>query len=60
MTAANLLYKHTFDGAGYPFYVVEWPGFTFPANGDVNANGRTRPVVDGQGHGFASRTIGGT
>jgi hypothetical protein len=56
---ATLLYKHTFDGAGYPWFNVVWPGFSFPASGDVNALGRTRPVVNGHGHGFASRTIGG-
>ncbi|MGE0193873.1 MAG: hypothetical protein AB7T63_17750 [Planctomycetota bacterium] len=59
MPAANLLFQHTFDGAGYPDFNVVWPGFTFPASGDVNALGRTRPVVDGHGRGLPSRTIGG-
>lgn len=59
MPAANLLFQHTFDGAGYPDFNVVWPAFSFPASGDVNALGRTRPVVDGHGRGLPSRTIGG-
>ncbi len=59
MPAANLLFRHDFDGPGYPFFQTVWPGFSFEASGDVNASGRTRPVVDGHGHGMASRTIGG-
>ncbi len=59
MPAAALLFRHTFDGAGYPDFNVAWPGFSFPASGDVNALGRTRPVVDGHGRGLPSRTVGG-
>jgi len=57
--SANLLFRHDFDGVGYPFFTVAWPGFGFEASGDVNAGGRPRPVVDGMGHGLPSRTIGG-
>jgi hypothetical protein len=56
---ATLLYALRFDGAGYPSYATPWPGFTFPASGSVNPSGWSRPVVDGYGHGGASRSIGG-
>jgi hypothetical protein len=59
VASANLLFRHDFDGPGYPSFNVVWPDFTFEAAGDVNANGRPRPVVDGMGHGLPSRTIGG-
>ncbi len=29
MPAANLLFRHDFDGVGYPFFNVVWPGFSF-------------------------------
>lgn len=57
-TPANRLFRLDFDGTGYPTFDV-WPDFEFPASGQVNANGRTRPVCDGHGYGLASRQIGG-
>lgn len=58
-TLANELARHTFDGAGYPSFLVPWPDFTFPAAAAVNASGWSRPVVDGHGHGMPSRSVGG-
>lgn len=57
-TPANLLFSHTFDGAGYPTFAVVWPGFDFEAATGVNLSGWARPVVDGFGHGLPSRAIG--
>lgn len=57
-TPANLLLRHTFDGAGYPDFAVVWPDFTFTAAAGVNASGWARPVVDGFGRGLPSRTVG--
>ncbi|MEZ6028060.1 MAG: hypothetical protein R3E85_18005, partial [Planctomycetota bacterium] len=59
MPAANLLFRHTFDGMGYPDFATVWPGFTFPTSGVINGAGFTRPVVDGHGRGLPSRTVGG-
>ena len=53
-TSASLLLSRTFDGAGYPDFTTTWPGFTFPAMGTVNP-AFSHPVVDGHGHGIASR-----
>lgn len=51
--------RRTFDGAGYPAFSTTWPGFTFPSAAGVNLSGWARPVVDGYGHGMASRSVGG-
>ena len=42
MASANLLFRHDFDGVGYPYFTTVWPDFTFDAAGDVNANSRSR------------------
>lgn len=60
MATANLIFRHTFDGAGYPTFATVWPDFDFPtAAGGINLAAYRRPVVDGVGHGFAARDIGG-
>lgn len=58
-TNANELSRHSFDGAGYPSFLVPWPDFTFPAAAGVNPGGWSQPVVDGHGHGMPSRAVGG-
>lgn len=58
MPNANLLFEHTFDGAGAPSFAVTWPDFAFDAAGAVNPSGWSRPVVDGHGFGIPSRSIG--
>jgi len=58
MAAANRLFQHTFDGAGYPSFNVTWPGFTFQ-HGFAGVNPSiSEPVVDGYGRGGASRVQG--
>lgn len=54
MPDANLLVELSFEGVGYPSFVVEWPDVTFPTGNRV---GISRPVVDGHGHGIGSRSI---
>lgn len=59
MPSANLIFRRTFDGAGYPDFAIEWGGFDFTPSGTINKAGWSRPVVNGYGMGMPSRTIGG-